>query len=325
MIEQGDCSAIDLIFVVYSQRFAERNKAIEALIDRKFDFTVDEYFVVDRKSRSYALDDKDMEDRWYKRVKYQMLQLRQVMKNEQEMKTKLKKRYQLVNKRQTEVTTEDVYGSFMKAFTLSLDPHSDYYSPTELEEFRIATRLSLDGIGAMLRSEDGVTSVQSLVPGGAAQKSGKVKVGDKVVAVAQDKAPPVDVIDMDLRDVVKLIRGPGGSVVRLTIRRKDKELTVPITREKVQLEDRAVSSDSYQLSPTGKVSAKGGYKVGVIDLPSFYIDFEGRQAHAANYRSSSRDMLTEILRLRAGGIDALLVDLRMNGGGALDEAIAIAG
>ncbi len=325
MIDKGDCSAIDLIFVVYSQRFAERNKALEALIDRKFNFSLEEYFIVDRKSRSYALDDKDMEDRWYKRIKYQMLQLRQVMKGEAEMKAKLKKRYQLVNKRQGEVTTEDVYGAFMKAFTLSLDPHSDYYSPTELEEFRIATRLSLDGIGAMLRSEDGITSVQSLVPGGAAQKSGLVKVGDKVVGVAQDKSPPVDVIDMDLRDVVKLIRGPGGSVVRLTIRRKDKEQSVPITREKVQLEDRAVSSESYQLAPTLKEVSKESLKIGVIDLPSFYIDFEGRQAHAADYRSSSRDMLTEMLKLRANGIDALLVDLRMNGGGALDEAIAIAG
>jgi carboxyl-terminal processing protease len=329
MISKGDCSAIDLIYVVYGQRYGERAKVMDTLIDGKYDFTVDEYFVVDRKSRSYAKDERDMGDRWTKRIKYQLLQLRQVMKNPKEIITKLKKRYQLANRRQNEVTTEDVYGSFMKAFTQSLDPHSDYFSATELEEFRINTRLSLDGIGALLRSEDGVTSVQSLVPGGAAAKSGLIKVGDKIIAVGQKDGAPVDVIDMDLRDVVKLIRGPGGTLVRLTLRRLDKELKVAVTREKVQLADRAVTSEVYEMSSAAGEKVKNktptNFRVGVIDLPSFYIDFEARQAHNQNYRSSSRDMIAEIEKLKKAKVDVMVVDLRMNGGGALDEAVAIAG
>lgn len=324
MLDKADCSMIDVIFAQYSKRFEERQSIIPKLIDTKHDFSVEEFMQIDRKSLPYAKSQKEIYDRWRKRIKFQHLQLSKSLDDDKKIREKLHKRYELASKRHKDLTTEDVYGIFMDSFATALDPHTDYFSPSKLEEFRISTRLSLEGIGALLRSEDGVTSIQSLVPGGAAQKSGKVKVDDKIVAVAQGNGTPVDVIDMDLKDVVKLIRGPGGTEVRLSIKRGDKEVVAPIIREKIQLADRAAKSNMYN----SRVELPGenkSYKVGVIDLPSFYMDFEGRQANKENFRSSSRDMRVEINKLKAKAVDGIIVDLRSNGGGSLDEAINVAG
>ena len=324
MLNKADCSLIDVIFAQYSKRFEERQSIIPKLIDTKHDFTKDEYMQIDRKALPYAKTQDEIYDRWRKRIKFQHLQLSKSLDDDKKIREKLHKRYELASKRHKDLDTEDVYGIFMDSFATALDPHTDYFSPSKLEEFRISTRLSLEGIGALLRSEDGVTSIQSLVPGGAAQKSGKLKVDDKIVAVAQGNGTPVDVIDMDLKDVVKLIRGPGGTEVRLSIRRGDRELVAPIIREKIQLADRAAKSNMY----SSRVELPGKdktYKVGVIDLPSFYMDFEGRQANKENFRSSSRDMRVEINKLKAQQVDGIIVDLRSNGGGSLDEAINVAG
>lgn len=324
MISNNNCSAIEVIFSQYSKRYSERQAAIPALINMKHDFKVDEYMNIDRKNMKYAGSIKEIDERWRKRIKFQHLQLLQTMNDHEKIRGKLKKRYALLDKRHKGLDTDDVLESFLDAFSTALDPHSDYFSKTQLEEFRISTRLSLEGIGALLRSEDGVTSIQSLVPGGAAQKSNLIKIDDKIVAVAQGEAAPVDVIDMDLREVVKLIRGPGGTEVRLTLRRDSKELVVPIIREKIQLKDRAAKSKIYNVrSELPKV--KESYKIGVVDLPSFYMDFEGRQANKENFRSSSRDMQKEIEGLIKKKVSAIIVDLRSNGGGSLDEAINVAG
>ena len=329
MINKADCSLIDVIFAQYSKRFEERQSIIPKLIDTKHDFKKDEYMQIDRKSLPYAKSQEEVYDRWRKRIKFQHLQLSKSLDDDKKIREKLHKRYELASKRHKDLDTNDVYGIFMDSFATALDPHTDYFSPSKLEEFRISTRLSLEGIGALLRSEDGVTSIQSLVPGGAAQKSGKLKVDDKIVAVAQGNGTPVDVIDMDLKDVVKLIRGPGGTEVRLSIRRGDKELVAPIIREKIQLADRAAKSHMYnsrvELPGKDKKTYKKTYKIGVIDLPSFYMDFEGRQANKENFRSSSRDMRVEINKLQAKKVDGIIVDLRSNGGGSLDEAINVAG
>ena len=325
MIQKSDCSLIDVLFSLYSKRFKERKKLITELIVKKHDFKKDEFLTINRKKMSYAIDEKEIRERWRKRIKFQHLQLKKTINDENKIRKKLSKRYQLVFKKHQDLTTEDVYGAFMDAFANALDPHTDYYSPSELEEFRISTRLSLEGIGALLRSEDGVTSIQSLVPGGAAQKTGKVKVGDKIVAVGQAKGTPVDVIDMDLKDVVSYIRGPGGSEVRLYLKRAEKELVVPIIREKIQLADREAKSDVFSASVEVSKSKKKIYKIGVIELPSFYMDFEGRQANKENFKSSSRDMEAEIQKLKKLKVDAIVVDLRSNGGGSLDESINVAG
>ncbi|MCB9228720.1 MAG: carboxy terminal-processing peptidase [Deltaproteobacteria bacterium] len=325
MIRKDNCSAIDAIFNRYSVRFDERQPIITELIDTKHNFALNEFLTIDRKTLPYAKDATEIRERWRKRIKFQHLNLMSTISNPKTLREKLKKRYSLAMKRQKDLTTEDVYGAFMDAFSTALDPHTDYFSPAQLEEFRISTRLSLEGIGALLRSDDGVVTIENLVPGGAAQKGGLLKVGDKVVAVSRGgNSSPVDVIDMALKDVVQLIRGPGGTEVRLTVRRDSREQVIPIIREKIQLKDRAAKSKIYPVDVSHSKDP-GTYKIGVIDLPSFYMDFEGRQTNKRNFRSSSKDMAEEINKLKKSNIDCIIVDLRSNGGGSLDEAINVAG
>jgi carboxyl-terminal processing protease len=328
MIQKDDCTVIDDVVDVYAKRYQQRQKLIAKLINKKFDFTKDEYMAIDRKKMKWAKTNEEIESRWRKRIKFSTLQLNNTLKDITKVREKLKKRYALALKRHNGLSSDDAYSSFLNAFSNSLDPHSTYMAPEQLEDFRISTRLSLEGIGAVLRSEDGFTTIQSLVPGGAAFKTKKVKTEDKIIAVAQGAEAPVDVIDMDLREVVKLIRGARGTEVRLTLVReesgKSSQLIVPIIREKIQLKDRAAKSYVHEVN-VKKGKGKSKMKVGVIDLPSFYMDFEGRQKDVNNFKSSSADMKREILKLKKEGVDAIVVDLRSNGGGALDESITISG
>lgn len=331
MIPAGDCSAIDDIVNTYSKRFAEAQKMIFRLIDDKVDFNVDEYLEIERKTMPYAKTTEEIQERWRKRVKFQLLQLKDTLKDLPKARAKLQKRYQLAAKRQTEVTSDNVYAALLNAFSSALDPHSEYLAAERLEDFRIQTRLSLEGIGAVLRSDDGFTIIQSLVPGGAASKTGKIKVDDKIIAVAQGKEAPVDVIDMDLRDVVKLIRGTRATEVRLTLLREESDrstqVVVPVIREEIQLNDKAAKSKVIDVKVSDAQGPAGisTLKIGVVSLPSFYMDFEGRQAQDENFRSSSRDMLKEITSLKSQNVDGIIVDLRNNGGGSLDESINVAG
>jgi carboxyl-terminal processing protease len=328
LIMDADCKPIEEVVRLYSQRFDERQKTINAQVAAKHDFTVEEYMAIDRKKMEYATTTEEIAERWRQRVKFQLLQLKATMGDVEKAREKLNKRYQLAEKRHKELTSDDMYSIFLNAFSSSLDPHSEYMPPEQLEDFRISTKLSLEGIGAVLRSEDGFTTIQSLVPGGAANKTGKVKVNDKIIAVAQGDEAPVDVIDMDLREVVKLIRGARGTEVRLTLVREEEgktvQLVVPIFREQIQLKDRAAKSQVYSVN-VSEGGAPRQYKVGVIELPSFYMDFEGRQNREKGYRSSADDMLVEVNKLKAANVDAMVVDLRSNGGGSLDASIDIAG
>ena len=321
-----DCTAVDAIMSRYSQRFKERQKHIMQLLKtHKFDFTIDEYMKVDLDEVDYAKTTEEVNERWRKRVKFQLLSLQQSLEDPKKAKEKLIKRYDLALKRHNDLNSDRVYGVFLNAFSSSLDPHSTYLPAEELEDFRIRTRLSLEGIGASLRSEDGFTIVVSLVKGGAAKKGGLLKVNDKIIAVAQGKGDPVDVIDMDLQEVVKKIRGARGTTVNLTVLRKgtkaSKKLVIPIVREKIQLEEQQASSRVIDLVDGDNKPVK----VGVLTLPSFYIDFEGRAKRLKNYRSSSNDTKREIEKLKKQGIDAMIVDLRSNGGGSLEESINMAG
>jgi len=328
MINAANCKAIEDVVNVYSKRFAERQKSIDSLIAAKHDFTLEEYMEIDRKNMPWAKTTEEITERWRKRIKFQLLQLNDTLDDTEKARQKLTKRYQLGVKRQQELTSNDVYAWFLSAFSSGLDPHSDYMAPEQLEDFRIQTRLSLEGIGAVLRAEDGFTNIQSLVPGGAAFKTGKLKVDDKIIAVAQGAEAPVDVIDMDLREVVKLIRGTRGTEVRLTIMRdeadKSVQLVVPVIRDKVELKDRAARSRVIK----AQVNESAGPRtllVGVIQLPSFYMDFEGRANRESNFTSSSADVRRELKALQAQNVDGVIVDLRGNGGGSLDEAINVAG
>ncbi len=329
MVAKGDCSAITQVMTLYSKRYEERMILIKKLIDSEHDFTKDEYLNIDRKNEDFAATLEEVNERWRKRIKFQVLELKKSTQNLKDSRDKLHKRYHLQAKRHNELTTNDVYDSFLNSFSLALDPHSSYFSPESLEDFRINTSLSLEGIGAALRSEDGFTKIQSLMLGGAAEKTKLLRAEDKIIAVGQSDGPPVDVIDMDLRDVVKMIRGPRGTEVRLTIIREEKgetqKLIVPVIREKVELKDRGAKSYVFSVDAIGDKNQKQALKIGVIDLPSFYIDFEGRQNRKSDYKSSSEDVKKELVKLNKQKIDALIVDLRNNGGGSLDESIKLAG
>lgn len=327
LINKGDCSAIDDVFKVYVQRVQENNKVIDGLIDAKHNFNVEEYLNLDRKTEVFATDMKESTERWRKRVKFQFMQLMNTIKKEGEVRAKLHKRFDLAHKRIKKMGSSEVYEIFIKSFSNSLDPHTDYLTAGDLEEFNIHTRLYLEGIGAMLRSEYGITSIHSLVPGGSAQKSGLVKAGDKIVAVAQWNEAPIDVIDMDLKDVVKLVRGPRGSKVKLTLRRENQQFFAVLTREKVELPDQAAKSRIYELKgvdPKNTANVKT-FKVGFIDLPSFYRDFEARSARQKDFRSSTHDVEMEIQKLVAQNMDLLILDIRSNGGGSLEEGVDIGG
>lgn len=327
-INRADCSFIDDIVGTYGKRFDDTQKAINEAVAANHDFSVDEYMEVDRKKLPWAKTPQEIGDRWRKRVKFQIMQLRETINDAAKIKEKMVKRMDLIRKQHKKTNSDQVMGIFLNAFASALDPHSDYMSPDDLEDFRINTRLSLEGIGAVLRSEDGFTTIQSLVPGGAAAQSGKVKVDDKIIAVAQVNEAPVDVIDMDLRDVVKLIRGKQGTEVKLTLVREEKgsnvQIQVSLKRQKVQLTDRAAKS-KLRVVQVGEGADLREMKIGVISLPSFYMDFEGRQNKQKDFKSSSADMLREIEAMKKQGVESIIVDLRNNGGGSLDEAINVSG
>ncbi len=339
-----NCAAIDDIMNRYSQRFIERNQYITKLIDGKFDFTLDEYLNVDRKNLTYPKTNEEVNERWRKHIKFQMLNLKTGTELLEKVKPgsasttaealdkardKLKKRYELAIKRHNDLTKDRVYGVFLNAFSTALDPHSSYLPVEELEDFRIRTRLSLEGIGASLRSEDGFTIVASLVKGGAAEKSGLLKVNDKIISVGQESGDSVDVIDMDLQEVVKRIRGARGTTVKLSLIREDsnntRKMVVPITREKIQLVESQASSNVVDVDVKDANQKNKRLRIGVITLPSFYIDFEGRQKRLKNYRSSSNDTKEQIKALKAKNVDGIIIDLRSNGGGGLEESISTAG
>lgn len=327
MIDKRDCSAVTYVYNLFSKRYKERYPVIHNQIKANHDFKLDEFYNLDRKNLGFAKNRAELDERWRKRIKYQILSLTETVDKPKEVLTKLAKKYELAFKRHKELKTNEIFGSFLDAFASSLDPHTSYFSKDQLEDFQINNSLSLEGIGALLRPEDGITKVASLVPGGAAQKGGQLKVNDKIVGVAQSKGEKVDVIDMDIRNVVKLIRGPQGTEVILTVKRDGKTLHIPVIREKIQLTDRAAKSTVHEVViAKGKASKDAvKHKVGVIDLPSFYVDFSGQQENRKDFRSSSRDMLNELLQLQKEKVDAVLVDLRGNAGGGLFEAINIAG
>jgi len=328
-IKSGNCRALNITLGGYARRFSTRQPMIRELIDREHDFSIEESIDIDRKKRLYAADAEEIDERWRLQIKYQLMRLNKSFENMEEAREKLHKRYDLAEKYLGELDAIEIASIFLNAFSTALDPHSTYLSPEVLEDFRISTGLSLEGIGAVLRSEYGMTTVQSLVPGGPAEKGGLLKVGDMIVMVAQDGEEPVDVTDTKLRDVVKHIRGSRGSRVVLTVEREEKDenvqLAVAIVRDTIELTDREAKAYSYEVEVHEADETRTGYKIGLIRLPSFYIDFEGRKNGDPDYKSCSVDVERLIGELKEEKIDSLVIDLRYNSGGSLDEAIAIAG
>lgn len=314
------------MFRVYRQRVDERIAYALDLLERKFDFSVDEDYQFDRTKAAWPADRIELDEIWRKRVKNDIITLRLSGKSQDEIKKTLSRRYQGVKRRTQQLGSNDVFQTFINAYTLSLEPHTSYMSPRVSENFDISMRLSLEGIGAVLRSENEYTEVLSTVPGGPAALSGKVKAGDRIVGVGQGAdAEILDVVGWRLQDVVDLIRGPKGSVVRLRLQTEDAGVDGPdkevvLIRNEIKLEDQAAKKSIVEgLDNLGLV------RIGVIDVPAFYRDFKGQSDGDKNFRSTTRDVRKLLKELQEEKVDGIVIDLRENGGGSLIEATELTG
>ena len=319
----GQLDAPFELFRKYRTKVQRRVAYAKNLLDNyEFDFTRNESYRFDREDAPWALDERELDDLWRKRVKNDILILRL---GDGFKKEDLHKRYDGIARRVSQMDRADVFQAFVNSFTLSIEPHTSYMSPRLSENFDINMSLSLQGIGAVLRSENEYTEVMRTVPGGPAKKSGKLRDGDRIVGVAQGEDGQMeDVVGWRLQDVVDLIRGPKGSLVRLNILPKSESVggrtrVLELVREEIKLEDRAAKSEIIE-SPE-----LDGMKIGVIDIPTFYRDFAGQAAGERNFRSTTRDVRKLLAKLESKGVDGIIVDLRHNGGGSLAEATELTG
>jgi len=326
-LRHSDLSPAYDMFNVYAERVRQRVAHARALLKEPFDFTVDEEYVYDRSDADWARSQAELDEIWRKRVKNDYLRLRLAGKDDEGIVKILDERYENLDRRITELNSEDIFQLFMNAFAQAIEPHTAYLSPRSSENFEISMKLSLEGIGALLGRETEYTSIASVVPGGPADQDGRLQAGDRVIAVGQgNSGKMVDVVGWRVDDVVDLIRGPKDTVVRLEVLPKDAGIDGPstvidIVRNEVKLEEQAAKSNIIEIpGESGELQ-----KVGVIDLPVFYLDFNGRAQNLPDYRSSTRDVRRLIEEMKAEGVKGLIVDLRDNGGGSLLEATTLTG
>jgi len=310
------------IFSTYQNRVKQRITFARSLLKQPFDFSAQETWAYDRKDAAWAKDANDLNDLWRKSVKNDALRLKLAGRTPEEIVKTLDKRYAEVIDRVSEFRGDDAFDFFMNAYTLSIDPHSSYMSPKAHENFMMQMRLSLQGIGAVLQRQDDYVVIRTIVAGSPAQLSGKVKVGDRIVSVGQgDTGPMVDVVGWRIDDVVEKIRGDKGTKVRLDIIPGDlgvdaKHVSVTLVRDLIKLEDQAASK---------RIIDVDGKHIGVIELPAFYADFEAMQRHDPNPRSATTDVARLLNELKKENVDGVVVDLRENGGGSLEEAVDLTG
>ncbi len=321
--------ALDPAFAMFA-RFRERNRermtyAI-GLLDKEPDFTLNESFDFDRERAPWPTSEAEVNELWRLRVKNDALSLELTGKNWTESADLLRKRYERVVKRIDQISADDVFETFMNAYARAYDPHSSYFSPRNSEEYRIAMSLSYEGIGASLQLVDDYVTVLSILPGGPAAQSDQLSANDRITAVGQGKDGALtDVIGWRLDDVVQLIRGPVGTVVRLQVLPANAapggtERMIEFTRNKVTLEAQAARKEIRKIKRDGQE-----VNIGVITVPSFYQDYNARAAGDRNYRSTTRDVRKLIDELRTEKIHGLVIDLRGNGGGSLPEATGLTG
>ncbi len=312
------------IFKRYRQRLNERIDYALKIVDTDMSFDVDEMFRFDRREDDWPFDMKQMDETWRKRVKNDYLNLKLAGKEPAEIKKTLSQRYQRIRNSTLQLNANDVFQTFINAYTTSVEPHTAYFSPRTSENFDISMRLSLEGIGAVLRAESDYTQVVKVITGGPADLSGQIKIDDKIIGVGQQDQPEItDVIGWRLDDVVDLIRGPKGTSITLQLLPKGvgpegPAKTVTLTRDKIKLEEQDASSEIITVPDTET-------KIGVIDLPTFYIDFAAQAKGVKDYKSTSRDVRKLIKEMMKDDIDGLIIDLRGNGGGSLSEALELTG
>ena len=314
------------IYSVYQQRFGERIGYARELLKTKLDFTVDERFQIDREKAAWPKTEEEMRDLWRKRVKNDWLRLKLAGKDDKGIRETLDKRYENYETRVKKVDSEDVFQMFMNAYAMSIEPHTNYLGPRSADNFDIAMRLSLEGIGAVLQSRDEYTVIREIVPGSPVGLNGKLKVGDRIVGVAQGESNNfTEVLGLRIDDVVQLIRGAKDSTVRLDVLPESagpdgKHTYVSLVRKKINMEEQAAKKSIIEVQD-GALKRR----VGVISLPTFYLDFEARRRGDKDYKSATRDVAKILAELKKAKVDNVLIDLRNNGGGSLSEAVELTG
>lgn len=314
------------IFNIYQQRVAERLEFAFLRLENEFDYTIDEYYIVDRSEAPWAKSKLELNDLWRKRLKAAALNLKLAGKEWEKISETLVKRYKRIEKNVLQFQSEDVFQIIMNSFTEAFDPHTNYFSPKNFDNFKISMSQSFEGIGARLMSEDDYTKITEIIVGGPADKSKKLFQNDRIIGVAQGyDSEVVDVIGWRLDDVVQLIRGKKGSVVRLQILPADATVdsppdTVAIVRDKIKLQDQTPKSDTLEVDYEGRK-----FTFGIITIPTFYSDFDGRRNGDRDYKSTSRDVKILLDELQGANVDGIIIDLRRNGGGFLNEAVDLTG
>ncbi len=325
MLKRGDVQFAYTVFDRFLTRVGEQVALAQKELGENHDFTVDEEIITDPDKRQFPRTQEENSERLRKQVKLDILkEIADDVPLDQAIK-KLRKRYDSVRKSWEQTDDYELLERYLTSMTSSYDPHSSYMAPEAQENFNIIMSLKLEGIGASLRSEDGYTVVQTIIPGGAADREGTLKPKDKVVGVGEGKGGALDdVVDMKLNDVVKRIRGEHGTIVRLEVipANGEERKTITITRDVIELKDSEARS---VIMERGKKADGSPYRIGVINLPSFYMDMEGAQAGKADYRSATRDVKALLEDFKTKNVDAVVIDLRLNGGGSLTEAVNLSG
>lgn len=323
-IKAGDVRFCYEVFDLYKKRLNAQMDVVHKLVAAEHDFTVKETIEVDAKKLDWAANQEELNERWRKRVKYDLLQFVLDGQTIAEAREKLDKRYRNTQIIVDQYSQGEELEIYLTVLAQCFDPHSTYMSPHSWEDFDIQMRLSLDGIGAALRADDGYTVVADIVPSGAAAEEGTLKPGDKIIGVGQDATGEiVDIYRMKLSDVVRLIRGPRGTIVRLQIAPASggERKVISLTRKKIELKESEVKGEI--INTQDRLGRPG--RIGVINIPSFYHDFSRNQG-SEDLKSAAVDVSKVLDQFeKDGGVDAIVVDLRMNGGGALTEAVAISG
>jgi carboxyl-terminal processing protease len=337
-LRNRDVSFAYTVFLTFMERVDQRVAMVDELLAEPLDFTADEQMATDRDQLNYPKTPEEAKQRWRERIKYDLLMLKSADKDErkegQEARDKLKRRYHSFAKRMHQIDGTELLEMYLNAFTMAFDPHTSYMSPRTQKNFEIAMSLELEGVGASLMNDDGYTLVKKIIPGGALDKMNRelaksgqtgIQLEDKIIGVGQgEEGEIVDVVDMKLNDVVDLIRGKHGTFVRLEVLPANGQgrKVYKLARERIELKDSEAKGEVFEV---GKKPDGSPYRVGVIDLPSFYRDMTGDRMGRTNFKSTTRDVRAILDRFKSSGIDAVVLDLRSNGGGALNEAISLTG
>jgi carboxyl-terminal processing protease len=328
-LPKGNLDAGFFIFNRFQQRLEARLEKELANLPQTvaaMDFSIDETYQIDVEERDWATSSAELDDRWRKQLKNQVLSLKLAKKPEDDLVSTLEKRYRNQLKRVKQYNSQDVFQIFANALTGLYDPHTNYLSPRRSENFNINMSLSLEGIGAVLQLEDEYTKVTRLVPKGPADKQGELHPSDRIVGVGQGTGGEIeDVIGWRLDEVVELIRGPKDSTVRLEVipaksKATDQRKVITIVRNEVKLEEQSAQKSILEIPNGDEI-----IKIGVIDIPAFYIDFDAMRRGDKEYKSTTRDVRKLLEELQEEGVDGLVVDLRNNGGGSLQEANELTG